>query len=59
MLSCHDMKAGDIYICEECGLELQVVKECSECETSTESCGCEDTTSDCVFSCCGKELLKK
>jgi hypothetical protein len=31
MPNCHEMKTGDIYVCEGCGLELQVVKECKEC----------------------------
>ncbi len=28
MASCHEMKMGQVYVCEGCGLELQVVKEC-------------------------------
>jgi len=53
MVSCSDMKKGDIYVCPDCGLELQVVNECAE------KCGCHTTTEPCGFSCCGKELVKK
>ena len=53
-LNCHDMKKGQIYVCGECGLELQVVKECKEVETSPEDCECEP----CTFMCCGKSLMK-
>ena len=28
MPSCHQMKLGQVYVCEECGLELKVVKAC-------------------------------
>ena len=59
MISCSDMKKGDVFICEECGLELQVVKECTEAEVSAEACGCQDTESSCTFSCCGRDLVKK
>lgn len=52
MLSCHDLKQGEVMVCEECGLELQVVGECREC--GEESCECEEP---CSFTCCGKELV--
>jgi hypothetical protein len=54
MLSCHDMKLGQVYVCEPCGLELQVVKECEACDTDAADCECPE---HCTFSCCG-ELLK-
>jgi hypothetical protein len=47
------MKKGDIYRCEDCGLELQVITECKETE---DDCGCQ---TPCTFSCCGIELTKK
>ncbi len=53
MPSCEEMKKGQVYECKECGLQLQVVKECTTCTTST-SCGCP-----CTFSCCEKELTLK
>lgn len=59
MTSCHEMKVGDIFYCEDCGLELQVVKECSDTDTSASECGCCTTEDTCTFSCCGKDLVKK
>ncbi|MBN2392837.1 MAG: hypothetical protein JXR84_19050 [Anaerolineae bacterium] len=56
MPSCHDMKLGEIYVCEACGLELQVVKECKECGESAEDCECE---SHCSFECCGEPIKLK
>jgi hypothetical protein len=52
MPSCHEMKMNQVYVCGTCGLELKVVKECTECgtETSSESCGCVE---ECSFECCG------
>jgi hypothetical protein len=48
------VKSG--YVCEECGLELQVVKECEECGTSAETCECKE---HCRFECCGEPLKLK
>ena len=56
MISCHDMKKGDVFMCEECGLELQVLSECRDAESPPDSCGC---ATDCSFECCGKPLTKK
>ena len=54
MSKCGDMKMGEVYACEDCGLELEVVRECcGEAEGST--CDCEP----CAITCCGKELTKK
>ncbi len=68
-MECHSMKVGDILVCEDCGLELQVVKTCDEgcCEPTAEcGCGCEsecdceeEVETTCVFICCGKELKQK
>jgi len=55
MAHCHDMKKGEVYVCQECGLELKVVKECREAETPAEQCCC----TPCQFVCCGEELVKK
>ena len=38
-------KKGDVYVCEECGLEVIINKDC-ECES-------------CDLLCCGKPLTKK
>lgn len=56
MANCHEMKLGQVYVCEDCGLELQVVKECDECDKPQEECGC---TEHCTFECCGKPLALK
>lgn len=32
MPSCHEMKLGQVYVCEECRLEIKVIKECQECD---------------------------
>lgn len=55
MTDCNEMKLGEVYTCEECGLELEVVKECVEAELPLEQCKC--TT--CTLVCCGDELVKK
>ena len=49
------MKLDEVYVCEDCGLELKVIKECSDEET--EGGTCEGET--CVISCCENELVKK
>lgn len=56
MTSCHDMKLGQVYVCEACGLELQVIHECAECGESVEECGCQE---HCTFECCGEPLELK
>ena len=55
MPSCHQMKLGQVYACEDCGLELEVVKECEECGTEEGEC----TIADCTFQCCGEEMKLK
>ncbi len=59
MSSCHDMKKGEIYVCEECGLELKVIAECQDVETPDDECCCHDEGEKCEISCCGKGLVKK
>ena len=59
MPSCHDMKNGEVYVCPDCGIELQVIKECKDVGTPAESCDCQATDAPCTFSCCGKELVRK
>ena len=54
MASCHQMKLGQVYVCEECGLELEVVKECEECGEEGEC-----TLVECEFKCCGEEMKLK
>ena len=59
MLSCSEMKKGEVYMCQECGLELQVVKECTDTGTPEEKHACTPGSGTCTFSCCGKDLVKK
>ncbi|MEE4310566.1 MAG: hypothetical protein V2J62_01740 [candidate division KSB1 bacterium] len=53
------MKKGEIYVCEHCGLELQVIKECKDSHKPAEDCGCHPEGSPCTFSCCGEDMVKK
>lgn len=51
MADCHEMRLGQTYVCEDCGLELKVVAECKEC--GAETCSCD---APCTFECCGEPL---
>jgi hypothetical protein len=53
MANCSEMKAGDIFVCEICGLELKVHKTCR--------CGGADGTENCTvpLQCCNQEMVKK
>lgn len=53
MTHCHDMKEGQIYRCVKCGLELKVVKGCTEC------CGADHHGEEAGFKCCGEDLILK
>lgn len=55
MVHCHELKNGQVLVCADCGLELTVSKECTECGTEPEACGC----APCQFVCCEKELTIK
>ena len=52
MVDCAEMKEGDRFICESCGLELQVTKTCS-CTTG------EEGACSVPLQCCGKDMVKK
>ncbi|MBN1849698.1 MAG: hypothetical protein JW932_14065 [Deltaproteobacteria bacterium] len=52
MANCVDMKEGDRFVCENCGLELQVVKTCS-CIAG------EEVVCSVPLQCCGKDMVKK
>jgi len=58
MPTCHEMKKGDIFVCEGCGLKLQVIEECKEVGLPSEECCCHPDAEDCTFSCCGKAMVK-
>jgi len=60
MPGCGDMKKGEVYYCEECGLELKVMKECKEASEGSDSCGCDtEAETCCEIMCCDKPLSKK
>jgi len=59
MSNCHEMKKGDIYYCEDCGIELQVVKECSHADIPASDCKCHAEGESGGFICCNKLLKKK
>ena len=52
---CDEMREGDVYCCEHCGLEIEVVGECSheEGEEAEEVCRIEE------FVCCGEPMTSK
>jgi hypothetical protein len=56
MTDCNEMKLGEVYTCKQCGLELEVVKECIEAKAwrPLEQCEC----TQCPVTCCGDELVK-
>ncbi len=46
MAACKDTKLGEVYVCEKCGWEFEVKKECA--------CGCTDDVH-----CCGQSMTLK
>lgn len=55
MADCCEVKVGEVYSCEKCELEVQVVRECQEVSASSEECDC----TPCSLVCCGEGLKKK
>ncbi|MCX8033118.1 MAG: hypothetical protein N3B14_07015 [Thermoleophilia bacterium] len=55
MPRCDEMREGEVYYCEHCGLEIEVIAECShdEDEDVEETCSVEG------FICCGEPLTLK
>jgi len=52
MANCAEMKKGDIFVCNTCGLELQVVNPCT--------CGSESGEASTVpLKCCNQDMIKK
>jgi hypothetical protein len=41
MASCSEMKAGEVYVCKDCNLEIQVVRSCAESEEG--ACACAES----------------
>ena len=52
MASCSEMKVGETYVCEQCDLEIQVVRSCADSEEG--ACACAES-----LSCCGGPLVLK
>jgi len=48
MVTCAHMKEGEIYTCLDCGVELQVVKECAD----QGKCAADR----CKLTCCDREM---
>ncbi len=55
MTRCDEMREGDVYVCEKCGLEIEVLEECNheDGEEAEETCHIEE------FRCCGEPLSLK
>jgi len=50
--NCVDMKKGDVFICDACGLEIEVVKECSCGQEEEDACSRP-------MECCGQTMRLK
>lgn len=57
MASCNEMKKGDVFHCETCGLEFEVKAECN-CPDIDE-CAPEAGHDCCEFECCGQAMVRK
>jgi hypothetical protein len=55
MARCDEMREGEVYYCEHCGLEIEVVEECSHEEGEEAGEVCKITE----FTCCGEPLSLK
>jgi len=53
MTRCDEMREGEVYCCEQCGLEIQVIEECSHDDDGDEVCRVEG------FVCCGEPMALK
>jgi hypothetical protein len=52
MANCSEMKKGDVFVCDSCGLELKVTKGCT-CDIDD-----EDACSA-PLQCCGEDMVEK
>jgi hypothetical protein len=55
MVHCHDMKLGQVLVCEECGLEIKVAKTCIADSKHPKGVSC----TRCVHVCCDKDMKLK
>jgi hypothetical protein len=51
---CDDLKLDQVWVCETCGLEIKVVKECDCSQGKSKTC-----SPDLCLSCCDKPLKLK
>jgi hypothetical protein len=58
MVCCHDLKKGEIYLCEDCGIQLEVKQECREHHEHPKG-GCCEKEGQCVLACGDKKLVIK
>lgn len=52
MASCYNMKEGEVYICDICGLEVRVEKGCTCNEGEDDACSVP-------MQCCGQPMRRK
>lgn len=52
MANCAEMKKGDIFVCNTCGLQLEVVNPCTCGTESEEACTVP-------LKCCNQDMTKK
>ena len=52
MAHCCDMKEGDVFVCEICGLELTVKKPCACIAGAEDICTVP-------LKCCNQDMVKK
>jgi len=55
MARCDQMKVGEIYVCEQCGFEFQVLKECVHQDEMKHDGSCHEAG----CGCCGEEMRLK
>jgi len=61
MPTCREMKKGDTYFCDDCGLEIQVTNQSSYAAAAgSTACGSYTTDAPSVnLKCCGADMTKK
>ena len=47
--NCYNMKKGDILVCDVCGLEVQVLKDCTCSHDEEDACSAP-------MECCGQPM---
>jgi hypothetical protein len=60
MPNCSELKTGDSYVCDDCGLEIQVTNQ-SSFAAAAGPAACGSFTTDApnsVFACCGQDMVK-